>query len=136
MPLGLLGILLAGCGPRMERGEVEGTVRHQGRPLASVLVTFLPDPEQGGKGVRASGHTDDRGRYHLRGEDQRQGAAAGWHRVVVEDLALYSAPRESDGTLSRKPPVRFPARFGDPLQTPLRKQVRAGTQTIDIDLTP
>src|SRR5262249_14942062 len=126
---------LAGCG-RPPRGEVEGAVRSQGKPLVNVLVTFFPDPDQGGKGVRAAGQTDEQGRYRLRGEDQREGAAAGWYRVVLEDLAVYSAPREADGTLMRKPPARFPARFGDPLQTPLRKQVHEGTQTLDIDLTP
>src|SRR5262249_38155963 len=140
VPLALRLFALAACLPaaagcaRPSRGEVEGTVRHQGKPLANVLVTFFPDPDQGGTGVRAAGQADAQGRYRLRGENQREGAAAGWYRVVVEDLAASAAPREADGTLTRRPPVRFPPRFGDPLQTPLRKQVRPGVQSLDLDL--
>jgi hypothetical protein len=134
-PLGLLGIFLAGCDPRVEWGEVEGTVRHQGKPLANVLVAFVPDPDQGGTGVRAVGQTDEQGRYRLRDEGGRAGAPVGWYRVVLEDLAAYAVPRETDGTLTRKPPVRFPARFGDLLKTPLRRQVQPGAQTVDLDLS-
>ena len=53
---------------------------------------------------------------------------------MVEDLAVYDAPRSADGTLLRKPPVRYPTRFGDPLQTPLKKLVRPGPQVIDLEL--
>ena len=42
-PLGLLGILLAGCGPRVERGEVDGTVRHQGKPLAKAKLELIAE---------------------------------------------------------------------------------------------
>jgi hypothetical protein len=134
-PLGLLGVILAGCASRVERGEVEGTVRHQGKPLANVLVTFLPDPDQGGTGVRAVGQTDEQGRYRSRDDGGRAGAPVGWYRVVLEDLATYAVPREADGTLTRKPPVRFPARFGDLLKTPFRRQVQPSTQTLDLDLS-
>ncbi len=127
--------LVCGCGPREQRGAVEGTVRRNGRPLADVLVTFLPDPDEGNKGRRSAGTTDAQGKYRLRGEDGRDGAAAGSYRVVVEDLAIYSAPRDADGTLLRRPPERFPSRFGDALRTPLRREVRAGEQTLDIELT-
>jgi hypothetical protein len=128
--LSLAGLLLvAGCGGGAPRGEVDGTVKANGKPLANVVVAFVPDPDRGTKGDRAAATTDADGRYRLRG-----GAVVGWHRVVVEDLAVYQAPRDPDGTVKTKPPVRFAARYADPLQTPLRKQVEAGSQVIDLDL--
>jgi hypothetical protein len=113
---------------------VEGTVRRQGKPLANVLVTFVPDLDQKTSGVRASGHTDADGRYRLRGDDKQPGVGVGNHRVVVEDLDVYALPRKPDGTLLRNPPVRFDPRYGSPLKTPLRKQVQPGSQVIDLDL--
>jgi len=127
-------LLAAGCGRQAPRGEVEGMVRSGGKPLASVLVTFVP--EGGGRPRNgAAGRTDAGGRYRLRGQDGQQGAAAGAYRVVVEDLAAADAPRSPDGTLRRKPPVRFPPHYGDLLRTPLRREVGPGAQTIDLDLS-
>jgi hypothetical protein len=131
----LLGLLaLAGCRSEAPRGEVEGTVRCDGRPLVNVLVTFLPDADSGASGGRSSAVTDAQGRYQLRGEDGRRGTVAGWYRVIVEDMAVYAAPRDREGSLLRRPPARFPPRYGDPLQTPLRKEVQGESQTIDLNL--
>jgi hypothetical protein len=126
---------LNGCRSQPPRGEVTGTVRVNGQPLANVLVTFHPDPDHGAAGTRSAGVTNAQGRYSLHGEDQQNGAVAGRHRVVVEDLSIYSAPRGPEGMVLRKPPLRFPADYGDPLKTPLRKEVRPGPQTIDLDLS-
>jgi hypothetical protein len=123
-----------GCGTAPPRGEVEGTVRSRGKPLANVLVTFVPDPDQKTAGLRASAQTDGAGRYRLRGEDRQPGAVVGAYRVVIEDLDVYAVPRSPDGTLLRPPPVRFAPHFGDPLKTPLRKRVESGSQVIDLDL--
>jgi hypothetical protein len=78
--------------------------------------------------------TDREGRYSLRADDGKAGVAPGAYRVVVEDLAIYSAPRSADGTVTRPPPERFPASLSDPLRTPLSRRVEAGAQAIDIDL--
>lgn len=128
-------ISISGCGSPPPRGEVEGTVRRHGQPLANVLVTFVPDPESGTNGARSAAVTDGQGRYRLQGEDQKPGVVAGSHRVIIEDLAVYSAPRDRDGTVSRLPLARFSSRYSHSLQTPLRKQVRDGAQVIDLDLT-
>jgi hypothetical protein len=58
----------------------------------------------------------------------------GKHRVTIEDLAMLSAPRSPDGTVLKRPPVRFSPNYADPLRTPLVHEVKAGTQTIDLDL--
>lgn len=131
---GLFCLTVTGCTSSPPRGEVEGVVRSGGKPLANVLVTFLPDADQGGQGRRSSGKTDAEGRYRLQGEDGKPGAVVGRHRVVIEDLAIYAAPRSSDGTLLAKPPIRFASEMTDPLRTPLRREVKEGPQTIDLDL--
>jgi hypothetical protein len=123
-----------GCGASAPRGDVEGTVRRQGKPLANVLVSFVPDVDAQTTGVRAAGVTDADGRYRLRGEDRQPGVGVGNFRVVIEDLNVNALPRSPDGTLLQQPPVRFDPRYGSPLKTPLRKQVQPGNQVIDLDL--
>jgi hypothetical protein len=129
-----LALIAVGCTSPPPLGEVEGVVRVGGKPLADVLVTFLPDTDQDHRGERAAGKTDAEGRYRLRREQGQNGTMIGVYRVVIEDLAIYSAPRTSDGTLLAKPPVRFSPQLAAPLQTPLRREVKAGAQTIDFDL--
>lgn len=126
---------LAGCGSRVELGQVAGTVRIDGQPLPGVLVTFIPEKTGSGSAIRSMGLTDEAGHYELRAEIQKAGAIIGKHQVIVEDLAVHSAPRSADGTVLQMPPVRFPARYSHPLPTPLTKSVEQGQQTIDLDLT-
>src|SRR5262249_29577307 len=118
----------------VERGEVEGVVRRGGQPLSNVLVTFVRDAGAGQTPSRASGVADAQGRFRLCGEDQQDGAAVGAYVVIVEDLAIYSAPRWPAGTVLRPPPARFSTKYRDPLRTPLRQVVRAGTQTVEVNL--
>ena len=127
--------MLAGCGARAELGQVEGTVRIDGQPLSGVLVTFVPEETGSGAKIRSMGLTDTTGHYELRAEIQQNGAVIGKHSVIIEDLAVHSAPRDADGTVLQMPPVRFPAKYSHPLQTPLTKSVETGQQTIDLDLT-
>jgi hypothetical protein len=131
--LAALVLSAAGCGGG-PRGEVAGVVRIDGRPLADALVTFLPDPDEGHKGPRASGRTDAEGKFHLKSEDGRDSVLAGSYRVMVEDLAVYDAPRSPDGTLLSPPARRFPDAYTDAIRTPLRRKVQAGSQTEEIDL--
>lgn len=132
--VGLAVLLMAGCAAA-PRGKVEGVVRRDGKPLDNVLVTFVPDADAGTTGKHAAGVTGADGRYRLQGEDGKPGAAAGSYRVILEDLAVYDAPRDREGSVLKMPPRRFPASHGDPLQTPWRKAVAAGAQTIDLDVT-
>jgi hypothetical protein len=132
--VGIPLVLTFGCSSQPERGQVSGVVQCKGQKLANVLVTFVPDPDAGQKGPRPSGVTNAQGQFQLQGEDEFEGAVVGAYRVIVDDLNVYSAPRSPDGTLLRPPPVRFPAKYADPLQSPLRKQVKAGNQSLDLDL--
>lgn len=132
--LGVVCLLISGCS-KAPRGKVEGAVYCHGQPLANVLVTFVPeDAASDARRKRAFGVTDAEGRYRLQGEDKQPGAVAGPYRVIVEDLAVYAAPRDADGTILEMPPLRFPRRFSDPLQSPILKEVMAGKQVIDLEL--
>src|SRR5262245_61072740 len=132
----LSGFVVLGCGQKVPLGQVDGTVRARGKPLPSVVVRFVPDQASQTKLPQSVAQTDDQGRYRLKTEQQEDGAVVGKHRVTVEDLAILSAPRSADGTVLQRPPVRFPADYSDPLRTPLQREVKAGTQTLDLDLTP
>jgi hypothetical protein len=116
-------------------GQVEGSVHAAGQPLANVLVTFIP--EEGGEGAQipSLGVTDKEGRFRLRTEQQQEGAVLGAHRIIVEDLAIYDAPRSPDGTLLARPPQRFAASYSDPLQSPLTHEVKPGLQSVELELS-
>jgi hypothetical protein len=134
VPTGLVALLswaAAGCGPSQPLGDVEGTVRLNGKPLANVVVSFLPDPEKNTKGPRSGGVTDVQGRYRLQCDNQKSGAVVGWHRVVLEDPET-DRPRQGQPV---KKASRVAARYTTAGQTPLRKEVKTGSQTIDLELT-
>ena len=71
--------------------------------------------------------TDEQGRYKLRLDGKRDGAVAGWHRVMVEDM---NAERPRQGEAPKTVP-RVPAPYSLP-SSPLRKEVKPGPQTIDL----
>lgn len=137
--LGVLGcavLLAAGCGRQVPLGEVEGTVRMDGRPLGNVLVRFLPDPDNATTGPASAGAGDAEGRFRLRCDDQRDGAVVGWHRVVVEDLLPYAVPRDEKApSPAAAVRSRVPPAYTASASTPLRFEVKPGRQAIDLDLT-
>src|SRR5262245_57479367 len=124
----LLGV--AGCSRSPTFAEVEGTVKVNGRPLPNVVVQFLPDPQKDTRGPSSSAVTDGQGRYRLRCNAEQEGAIVGWHRVVIEDP---DEERPSQRQTARKEP-RVPARYTR-ASTDLQKEVKAGKQTIDLNLT-
>ena len=130
----VLVVLIVGCSASPELGQVSGTVRAGGQPLANVLVTFIPEADGPAAGIRSMGTTDDQGRYQLKTERQAAGALVGRHKVIVEDLAIYQAPRAADGTVLTLPSIRFAAAYADPLRSALAHEVQPGEQTIDLDL--
>jgi len=131
----LLTMAPAGCRHHAAVAEVEGTVRIEGRPLENVLVVFLPDPSGGTTGPASKGVTDAAGRYRLRCEDQRDGAVIGCHRIVLEDLAVYTAPRdEGAATASAGGVSRVPRTYRSAAETPLRAEISPSGGTHDIDI--
>jgi hypothetical protein len=151
-------LLIAGCsGPpdRPATAPVEGTVTYRGKPVADAAVAFL------GAGAPriAGGTTDAAGRYRLTTFAENDGAVLGVHTVAVKknpavgngshevasppmnpadmakaieksmnDTALQMMKAERDGSL-------LPERYGDLRTSPLRKEVVAGNNVINIELT-
>jgi hypothetical protein len=118
--------------------EVKGTVRLNGKPMAKVMVEFVPDAKTG---ARSIGATDENGHYTLVCDDQRAGALVGPHRVLLRDLAVYGdkvmgRKWENVGTPGGPPAIksRIPAHYESTAKTPLKKDVKEGPQTIDLDV--
>jgi hypothetical protein len=138
--LSLALFALLGCSAEPQFGQVSGTLMRHGQPLRGVRVTFTSDPSDSAEGgawaaIRSHGTTDEQGRFQLRSERHEPGAVVGTHRITLEDLAIYSAPRTADGTVITRPPVRFSLRYGDLLQTPLSFQVQPGEQMASLELS-
>lgn len=125
-------ILSAGCGPERESGQVEGRVLLDGQPLGQVRVLYLPDPLSGTEGANSSAVTDAQGRYRLSYQTQQGGlgAAVGWHRITVEDIAA-----ENSRSATRPPVARVPAVYSSARDTPLTYRVYPGRQTHDLLLS-
>lgn len=128
--LGLLA--LAGCGGGPVFGTVGGQVRAGGKPADKVRVEFHPDAGSGTKGPSSSAETDADGRYTLtcfHNDRAQAGAVVGKHKVVLQDMRL-AASETGQGV-----PIRFGPEYATVLTTPLDKEVTAGEQTIDIEVT-
>ena len=129
-----ISTIVAGCGESPpEFGQVTGVVRVKGRPQSRLMVRFLPEPVDGKElAANASGTTDDQGKYELRyyykGEEGL-GAPVGWNRVLLEDTRLSALAQGQ-----RAPPQIIPPEYNSPGTTPLRKEVKPGPQTIDLEL--
>jgi len=123
--------LAAGCGKaRPVLGQVEGQVRLGDKPLANVVVQFLPDLSKETTGPPSSAVTDDEGHYHLRCDNQEEGAVVGWHRVVLCEITTERVRQGQE----RKQPPRVPERYRAAATTPLRVEVKPEAQTIDLEV--
>ena len=110
--------LMLGCGgsDAPPLGEVSGTVELNGEPLAGVIVLFKPD-----NGRVATATTDSKGYYSLEYAYGVKGAKVGPNTVSLEwPLGFAGA----------KP---LPAKYTT--QSELKKEVEAGKNTIDLELT-
>lgn len=140
-----LVLFAAGCSSGPEYAEVSGTVKlANGKPLDNVLVEFLPEPDQGQTGPRSAGVTDKNGRYTLKCDNGKPGAARGKHRILLRDLSVYGTeyvdPRVRENQLVKQglktnSKSRIPERYMDVAETPLRREVNTNPQTIDLEVT-
>jgi hypothetical protein len=133
--LGLLVVLGAGgCGASIATTPVEGTLTLDGKPIGKAVVIFSLDGEGSAGAARSVGQTDEQGRFRLRTESGQEGAVPGQHRVTVEDLSWYDAPRDAEGSVTKLPKRRFPAIYSDPLQTPFRVTIQANSQPVELKM--
>ena len=113
----LSAAVLAGCGgDRPELGTVTGRITLNGKPLAGAEIIFQHQTKRFSRG-----ETDTEGRYELLYVRDVPGAALGMHRVVV--TAKDPATRRQ----------LVPPRYNH--QTTLEREVRAGHNAFDFDLT-
>jgi hypothetical protein len=134
----LLSLTAAGCGrspPPYQLAEVTGVVNLDGKPAADLVVTFLPDSVAGTNGPRSSGKTDAQGQYRLVCDDRKPGAVVGLHHVLITDARASLLMREARKDDAVFPPSRIPKRYSTVANSPLRQEVKAEPQTIDLDVT-
>ena len=127
-----LGVLLAlfawvGCGSGgPELGEVAGTVKLGGQPLADAKVIF--QPEKGGSPSTAT--TDASGHYELMFTADREGAMIGKHKVTVSTFRQKSNEDGTTTTIAE----RVPDKYTRQSTTPELKEVKPGSQEINLEL--
>ncbi|HEX4070442.1 MAG TPA: hypothetical protein VHX68_04715 [Planctomycetaceae bacterium] len=129
-----VSLAACGCSRSAPLGQVEGTVRIDGQPIGQVMVVFVPEDKNL---PQSMGVTDDLGRFKLRCNNGRAGAAVGQNRVTLVDAATAAVPKgreEDPPDPSQIPPSRIPTVYNRATQTPLRQTVAAGSQTITIDI--
>jgi hypothetical protein len=115
-------LILAGCTGK-PTGVVSGTVKYKGAPVTAGVVYFY-DPTTG---QAAPGQLDDSGNFKLDAP-----LLAGTYKVylnppIPEQLPPGQAPKKA-------PRFDLPPKYQDPAQTPVSKEVKAGANTIPIDL--
>jgi hypothetical protein len=118
--LALAVALLATPSPADEapRGDVEGRIRFQGKPLPGGTVTVHP-----AKGGPLTAKLDKDGNYRLRN------VPAGEVRVSVETESVRPKPGQPPGRF-----VAIPAKYGNPKTSGLVVKVVKGRQVFDIQL--
>jgi hypothetical protein len=142
-----------GCSRGPEFAPVEGRVTSKGKPLGDVLVSFLPDPEEGSSGPRSTGLTDEQGYFNLSSDKQRSGALVGKHRVVLIDArsiksgggaralnAVHTEEPDPSPKLNSSrgrphyPPSRVPRIYYDATTTPFHQDVPRGGQWFELEV--
>jgi len=129
-------LMLVGCSRGPQLAEVAGTVKLKGKPLDKIHVEFWPE----GDGPRSIGETDAQGRFTLTTDNgKKKGAVVGSHKIVLRDVGVLGekflgrAAEGVDMSKGRKP--RITDRYSDPHKTPLKKEVTAENNVIELDLT-
>ena len=134
--------LIAGCGRGSPGAQVEGRLTQKGEPLTDVIVTFMPEPDQGDLAI-AMGTTDAEGYFQLKGADDQPGVSPGRHRVILREVKkslenpAERLKRKGTGQKQVPAPVakpRIPPEYQASATTPLKREVVSGQQTIDLDL--
>ena len=128
--LGLVAMAV-GCGAGKDLHDVSGRVTLDGKPLAGVIVHFVPEA-----GPAASSQTDSMGWYVIRTAGHGDGASLGRQRVWFE------SPPEAEDNYSdsekyprfTRPAILIPDRYQNPATSNVTVTVLRGTNTRDFVL--
>ena len=138
-----LSVLLLGCGgvdpDKPALGRVSGTVTYKGNPLTTGLVTFVPSGGAGAEsGQTASGEIGKNGGYSLTTFESGDGAVLGPHNVLVqarEGSTTTGKGMPAPGEVVKPPKSLIPEKYAKGGTSPLRFEVKAGSNTYNIELT-
>jgi hypothetical protein len=108
-------LALTGCGPR--QGDVSGTAKYKGQPLAGGTITFYDE-----QGKPVSSAIKDDGAYAIKNVTAGTAKIAIVMPFVMPDLPLAKS-------------VAIPAKYNNPAESGLIYVVITGSQTKDFDLT-
>lgn len=123
----LMALGLAGCGKSgPEILAVSGVVTLDGQPLDQARVVFVPE-----KGRSAVGLTDSNGAYKLQFTEDRWGAMAGPHKVMITTERSQTGGEGTPLVPGRK--ELLPKRYHE--ATELQANVAPDKQTFDFALT-
>lgn len=157
MLAGAACLVCGGCSgsDRPATAPVRGQVTFRGKPVAGATLSFLCD----GAPRPAVGTTDAAGAYQLTTYEPNDGAVAGTHVVTVKKYATVSDenlagfdPEAGPAAMSkaidkavqqtleaqwkaRKSPPELPVKYGHRTTSDLRKEVVAGENIINIELS-
>lgn len=131
LALAALALTPLSCGrDGPEMASVSGTVTYQGKPVPMGTITFVsPDPLR----RNAIGHIDANGRYRLQTETPGDGAQLGDYDVTVyshDEKILDYKPK-----VPVPPKILTPAKYENPKTSGLKKTVKSGSNTFNIELT-
>ncbi len=91
--LGILSLTILGCGPSNDLNKIKGVVKHNGKPVANLYLTFMPtDPM---KQSASSSSTDASGKFELK-VGSTGGVADGTYIVTASDPAALMGGKSSD----------------------------------------
>jgi hypothetical protein len=121
----LLVALAAGCGAH--ESSVSGSVTLSGKPLDTGTVTF--HPVAGGAAAYARIGPD--GRYVLK-TGSKEGLAPGDYVVTVVATAPPAEPPPGSPPMPGK--LLTPSQYGTVQGSPLRRTIRTGSNTVDLQL--
>jgi hypothetical protein len=132
----VLAVLLAGCGTSYKTAPVSGKVTLDGKALPHARVMFIPelDPDNKNSLPASIGITDDNGHYSLvlssMSNSQVEGAVLGKHKIIVA-IGAEAAEADTQPTFHKQ----VPARYMRITTTPFEKEVVAGDNVFDLQLT-
>jgi hypothetical protein len=129
--------LLAGCGGAAPPpvAPVSGVVTIDGQPAGNLSIQFQPEKvAEGTVAMGAFGVSDAQGKFELKSQDGRAGAALGSNSVVVFDKNLESEGEPQEGVPVKVVPNRVHPIYSAATTTPVKVTVAEGTTGYEIKL--